>query len=168
MKTLLRLCGLLALCLAALWLQACLVTRADCDQNNRCEEGQRCFRSRSTTASGYCWDACEAPEDCTRSYWTCGPCSDNGQALCLDGGDGSVCRPCTCDPRCPDSARCVEGVCVEGATECACRGQSFCDGALCPCPEGQLCFDHTCVDPPPSAQSDAGGGEDASVSEPSP
>jgi hypothetical protein len=107
----------------ALGCGACLIARAECDQNTTCDGGQRCFQSSGTTSSGYCRDVCEDSSACPDvNLWVCGSCLSGGQDFCLDDGSGRVCRACTCDPRCAPGFGCVDGICVADAEGCTCRG----------------------------------------------
>ena len=111
--------------LVVLWttleLSGCLVTTADCDENNPCNAGFRCFRSRVVNG-GYCHRICVDDGGCNAGE-VCRLC----QGLCLGTSpaetEGLVCAPCQCDPRCLDSEGCMDGICTTEVVGCQCRGE---------------------------------------------
>ncbi len=108
-------------------LPGCLVSTAECDQNNPCDSGQRCFQSSGTTSSGFCRDICETDAECgdPRSQ-ICESCGIGALDYCLDEGTSNICRTCVCNPKCPSGFGCVNGICVQDREGCICRGVS-CD-----------------------------------------
>ncbi len=103
---------------------SCIET-ADCDENNSCEAGKVCFRSRPT-GGGYCRKSCDPEVEvsgCGEGQ-ICRGCNTLVGNLCLpassDTDTASVCAPCQCDPVCPVGSGCLDAVCVEGAEGCQC------------------------------------------------